>query len=387
MRILWHSNAPWVRTGYGVQTRLAIDALRKHHDMGLSGFYGVEGSMLNMGGIPMYPKAMAPYGQDIVGAHAQHFKADIIITLIDAWVMEPAQMGGARWCPWFPVDSEPISPTIVDKVKQAYQPLVFSHFGEEQARNAGLDPLYVPHMVDTKAMYPIDRADARQQLGIGNDRWVVLGVAANKDFPSRKAWPEMLEAFAAFQKARPEALMWCHTMPVGGVNLPALAETLGIPAHALKFSDPYQNLLGFPDEYLRALYSAGDVLLNPAMGEGFGVPILEAQACGCPVIVGGWTAMQELCWNGFAIDKSDAERSWCGEYRTWMWRSHTGAIVAALCDQYAIAGLREKYAAEGVKAAAEYDVATVAEKYWLPVLKQIEDRIGRGAGEVRMVKF
>jgi glycosyltransferase involved in cell wall biosynthesis len=39
-----------------------------------------------------------------------------------------------------------------------------------------------------------------------------------------------------------------------------------------------------PDEALRALYAMAAVLLFPSLAEGFGWPILEAQACGCPVV-------------------------------------------------------------------------------------------------------
>ena len=42
------------------------------------------------------------------------------------------------------------------------------------------------------------------------------------------------------------------------------------------------------------------------MGEGFGVPIIEAQACGTPVITGDWTAMSEITRTGLAIPKEDA---------------------------------------------------------------------------------
>lgn len=39
------------------------------------------------------------------------------------------------------------------------------------------------------------------------------------------------------------------------------------------------------------------------LGEGFGIPIIEAQAAGCPVIVTDCTAMTELCLSGWLIEK------------------------------------------------------------------------------------
>jgi glycosyltransferase involved in cell wall biosynthesis len=43
-------------------------------------------------------------------------------------------------------------------------------------------------------------------------------------------------------------------------------------------------LKSVPDETLRALYSVARAFIFPSLAEGFGWPILEAQACGCPVV-------------------------------------------------------------------------------------------------------
>lgn len=47
------------------------------------------------------------------------------------------------------------------------------------------------------------------------------------------------------------------------------------------------------DEALRALYAMARVLLLPSLAEGFGWPILEAQACGCPVVTSNQDPMRE----------------------------------------------------------------------------------------------
>jgi glycosyltransferase involved in cell wall biosynthesis len=45
---------------------------------------------------------------------------------------------------------------------------------------------------------------------------------------------------------------------------------------------------------MAALYTAFDVLLAPSYGEGFGVPTIEAQACGTRAIVSNWAASKDL---------------------------------------------------------------------------------------------
>lgn len=52
------------------------------------------------------------------------------------------------------------------------------------------------------------------------------------------------------------------------------------------------------DEELINLYSSADLFLYPSLYEGFGLPILEAQACGCPVLTSNINPMKEVAANG-----------------------------------------------------------------------------------------
>lgn len=70
----------------------------------------------------------------------------------------------------------------------------------------------------------------------------------------------------------------------------ALPQKLGIEKQ-VKF-------LGFvPDEKLPALYSGAKALLFPSLFEGFGLPVLEAMACGCPVITSNTSSLPEVAGN------------------------------------------------------------------------------------------
>ena len=48
------------------------------------------------------------------------------------------------------------------------------------------------------------------------------------------------------------------------------------------------------DDELRALYHAAEALVFPSLGEGFGLPIVEAMACGCPVVTSNLSSMPEV---------------------------------------------------------------------------------------------
>jgi len=382
LNILWLSNAPWAPTGYGNQTRLFVPRLKKlGHDMAISAFYGLQGGVLHWDGIRVYPGSFHPYGQDICSAQAKHYNADLMISLIDIWVLLPENnLHKIPWAPWFPVDHDPCPPAIVAKAKQADFPLMFSKFGQKAMADAGVECAYIPHGVDTNLFKPIDRTEARKALAVSDDRFIVGMIAANKGNPSRKAFAENIAAFAQFNKRHSDALLYLHVHrgehgEMGGVNLPELCGSLGLKEGAnVLFCDPFSLALGFPDPYMVNAYNAMDVLLNVSMGEGFGIPILEAQACGTPVIVGDWTSMPEICFSGWKIDKSDAE-PWWAPMASYQFMPHIAAISEALEKSYRNA--RDKGRADQARQGAlAYDADLITETYWKPVLEDIAGRIG-----------
>lgn len=59
------------------------------------------------------------------------------------------------------------------------------------------------------------------------------------------------------------------------------------------------RFIGFvPEEDMPALYSAAALFAFPTLYEGFGIPVLEAQACGVPVLTSGCSALPEVCGEG-----------------------------------------------------------------------------------------
>jgi glycosyltransferase involved in cell wall biosynthesis len=61
---------------------------------------------------------------------------------------------------------------------------------------------------------------------------------------------------------------------------------------------PYQELTGLSDEQVRTHYQNAAALLFPSIYEGFGLPILEAMACGCPVVCSNAGSLKELLYTG-----------------------------------------------------------------------------------------
>ena len=389
MRLLIHSNAPWAATGYGVQTRLLAPRLNAlpGHEVAVSAFYGLEGAkIIWRDGIPIYPRVFHGYGMDIVSAHGQDFGADVCLTLIDAWVMQPEKITekGMRWAPLFPVDHDRIPEIVASKIRQAWQPITYSRSAYDLARAAGMGPLYAPHMIETSEYFPEDKAEARRRLGLPPSAFIIGIVAANKGQPSRKALPQQFEAFARFHAKHPDSRLYLHMhlgVEMQGLDIAATARAVGIPDEAILVCDQYRNALGYPDDRMRLLYSAMDVLSSPTMGEGFGVPIIEAQACGTPVIVGDWTAMAELLGAGWAISQDDAT-PFLTPQNAYQYLPHVEAIEAAY-EKALEARDDESLRDAAVTFAARYEADQVVAEYWVPAMEKMQERLDSGgpAGE------
>jgi glycosyltransferase involved in cell wall biosynthesis len=79
----------------------------------------------------------------------------------------------------------------------------------------------------------------------------------------------------------------------GGAAREAVFNASSSGADALE--DPTIRQLGFfPDEHLPLLYQGAEAFVFPSLAEGFGLPVLEAMACGTPVICSNTTALPEI---------------------------------------------------------------------------------------------
>jgi len=112
------------------------------------------------------------------------------------------------------------------------------------------------------------------------------------------------------------------------------------------------------------------------LGEGFGVPILEAQACGVPGIVTDFSAMPEVCGAGWHVE----HRPYWTPQNSWMAQAEVGSIVDALEECISLKPAeRDALAAKARAHALTFDVERVWSEYWLPALRVIEQRFASQA--------
>jgi UDP-glucose:(heptosyl)LPS alpha-1,3-glucosyltransferase len=126
-------------------------------------------------------------------------------------------------------------------------------------------------------------AATRAEFGIKSGQFL-YGLVTSGDFEKRGLKP-FLRAFAAVARANPAA----RALIVGKESRPgpylSLARDLGIMDRVV-FRDPLPEVWRF--------YHALDVYVHPAKWEEFGMSVLEALACGLPVITGSSVGAAEL---------------------------------------------------------------------------------------------
>jgi glycosyltransferase involved in cell wall biosynthesis len=154
--------------------------------------------------------------------------------------------------------------------------------------NAASEKLRViPSGVDESQFFHIETEaieDARYRYGL--DRPFVLFVGERRP---HKNLDGLLKAFAIFRRSiSTEYHLVIAGRPYPGYRQPeALAQTLGL-VNYVHFLD------NVPDSDLPLLYHSADALVLLSCYEGFGLPVLEAMACGTPVVVSNVTSLPEV---------------------------------------------------------------------------------------------
>ena len=396
LRMLWASDAPWATSGYAIETALTALRLKEHCDLALICTFGLHGGMQEWNGIPVFPGGADAFANDVIPKAARLWKADIVITLKDALVFNPATFQGLRWLPLCPIDHDPSTPQVIERVRQSYRPIAYAPHGFRALRKAGLDPLYAPHAYDPAIYSPMPQAEARQTLNLNPDLFIVGTVAVNRGgLPSRKCWVENLEAFAAFAKDKPNARYFVHTDLAddgyeGGVPLRPLMGQMGILDKVLFCDQERYRYGGFPPEYMRTYYNSIDVLNAVSLGEGFGIPALEAQACGKPVIVGDWCAHEDLCFGGWKAQRNEAHHFYDNQ-QGFVFIPHPAAIADRIGKAHTAMrqpSMSAEKCTQALAGAAPYQIDTVIRDHWLPLLREVQADIStpRSRGVLRIIR-
>jgi glycosyltransferase involved in cell wall biosynthesis len=381
-RILFHGCAPWSGSGYGQQTAVWTKKLQEMgHEVYISAFWGLAGMVTQWNGIMILPGFGGQYCSPSLQQHARQVDPDLVLTLGDMWVLDPAVLAGLPIAHWLPSDCRPMS-TADRTIAEAAGPqlIAMSRFGQERFKAAGFHALYVPHGISFGTFKPpAEKAALREKAGIGPDTFVIGINGANND-PFRKALAEAMLAFARFIRDRPDSVLALHTgvHQDGGQDLEAIAENLGITDKCAVVSQ-YRYASGLITAAEMAdWYGMLDVLCAATQGEGFGIPIVEAMACGVPVITSKCSSMEELNPDGISVG---GQPFWNGTHRAWWVTPSVTGLWQAFGQAH-----EQRRDVDPVKlreSVAQYEVDAVAEKHMGPVIGTLLERMAVRRGSPR----
>jgi glycosyltransferase involved in cell wall biosynthesis len=145
-------------------------------------------------------------------------------------------------------------------------------------------------------------AEVTEHLGMQPERLVVVAEAPAPGLRQRSAWE--ISAVRKRYRLPDDYLLW-----VGGLQTPdprkriaALAKApRALPLVLVGATKPWAHELPdviltgqVPDEHLAAIYSGARALVFPSDDEGFGLPTVEALACGTPVVASDIPVLREV---------------------------------------------------------------------------------------------
>jgi glycosyltransferase involved in cell wall biosynthesis len=214
-------------------------------------------------------------------------------------------------------------------------------------------PLGVDHAVFHPRPVPPD-FDAR--YGLDSRYRYVLYVGSENP---RKNLPFLLRAFARLHQDMPDVRL----IRVGSVQYLSQACVLEQQIQELGLGDAVLHLSAIPDGDLVLFYNRAALFVFPSLYEGFGLPVLEAMACGTPVVCSDAASLPEVAGDAALRVSPLDEEGWAE------------AMYRALTD----ARLREELRARGLERARAFTWERTAEET-VEVYREISQR-GHDGGD------
>jgi glycosyltransferase involved in cell wall biosynthesis len=366
-------------SGYGTQTAVWIQKLTEMgHEVVVSAYYGLAGAPTQWNGITVLPGFGHAYCSASLSQHCKAVQPDLVLTLGDVWVLDAGLLREMPVAHWLPCDCRPMSLADRNVVEASgAQLMAMSRFGFDRFKSEGFDPVYCPHGIDLEMFHPpADREKIRADAQIGGD--FVIGINGANNDAIRKSLPEQMLAFAKFNAKYPDTILTLHTgvHQDGGQDLEAVAENLGI-TDRVRAVDQYRYTAGLVQAAdLADWYGTIDVLACCSYGEGFGLPIVEAQACGTPVITTRGSSMEELNPLGIQVD---GQPFWNGVHKGWWVRPDVTEMAEAFERAYLTRGEVDRAGLRGF--ASEYAVDAVADRFMKPAVDELLGRMAARKGQ------
>jgi len=350
-RVLFCSEATFLNTGYSTYTREILNYLysTNKYELAELASYGEQGDP-RASNIPWKFYGVIPnnnaskeekeayhssptnqFGEFRFEDVCLDFKPDIVCDIRDFWMLDFADRSPFRpffkWCIMPTVDARPQARQWISTYASADACLTYSDWAGEVLKNqSGGKINYLGSSPPSAhpAYQPIENTDGLRALfGINPNAKIIGTVMRNQ---RRKLYPDL---FSAFKKLldmvenKNEYFLYCHTSyPDLGWDIPELLQEYGLSSRVLftyicgQTNKPFVSLFrgavaespytheycatlsnvrnGLSYEDLAKIINLFDLYVQYANCEGFGLPQVEAAACGIPVAGTDYSAMESV---------------------------------------------------------------------------------------------
>lgn len=199
--------------------------------------------------------------------------------------------------------------------------------------------IVIPNAVDHNNYYVKRNREVIKKLGIPDTQKIILYVGSEQP---RKNVPFLLKAISELKKKLPDIVF----LKIGTSQVPGAREKLIELIEMLEIKKEVVFVGYVSENDLTKYYNAADLFVFPSLYEGFGLPPLEAMACGTPVITSNLTSLPEVVGDSaITIDPYDVN-------------AFAEAMYNLLTDEK----LREKMINKGLKRAQLFNWEKSAEK-------------------------
>lgn len=314
-----------------------------------------------------------PYGVESIARIADFEHPAVILFITDPWGVRPyldaLRAGGHDATPtvaYCPVDGPCLRRVDVAPLARLTHLISYTDFGARAFAEAGYArPVSViPHGIDLAAFQPpADRAASRERNGIAPE-WFVVGII-DRNQP-RKCLDIAFDGFAQFAEHVPTARLLYHGSLLDiGWDIEDMAISCGIDGRLILTGRDFTARQGVSTAQLAGIYGLCDVRLSTTAGEGWGLTVMEAMACGVPCIVPEWSALGEWAAGAVHYLPIDHTRRHAGRMNTRGGIVAPSEVARALTIEMEDAAHRAELSAAGLALVAEprYRWAHIAARF------------------------
>jgi glycosyltransferase involved in cell wall biosynthesis len=363
-KILYISDVDWSGSGYAT---LAIPILTGLANLG----YEIKVCGLNYAGQEhTYPFSIIPVGspQDalaLAGNINILWKPDIFMVALDIplqhFFFDNLKKLGKKYICITPLENGPLTLSWSAYLLGMDALFFISELGKQEAIKSGIkNAEHLQIGIDCNQWRPPtaeERATLRKGLGIGEDDFVILTVADNQERKNLSAGVEAVSIAKKQIKRQIKYILVTRKDSPFGWKFPDLPLFYGVQ----KEVQLYER--GLPQKDLWGLYAVSDVYLSTSKAEGLGLPVLDAMACGVPVIATDTGALRELLDEDRGMLITTAFKFldvWGNEFREMPSVEHASALLCGIAEHK-----------PDTQKALEY----VQDRTWTKTVEQLDKKI------------